>query len=88
VSFILVILTFARTRPGAGGRIGVIDSVLEVISKEKGGSIAEIVAVLTKRLPDRDPSGVTKTAKIQANKFANHKERDENRGLVYFRRRK
>ena len=77
-----------RTRPGANGAIGVIDTIIETISKEKGGSIAEIVAVLTKRFPDRDPDGMTKTARIQANKHANHKDRDENRGLVYYRRRR
>ena len=65
---------------------GVIASIIEVISREKGGTIEEIVAVLSKRFPDRDETGMTNTARLQANNNCTTKARIEGRGLVYFRR--
>jgi hypothetical protein len=63
---------------------GVISSIIELISAPKGASVDEIVAVLTKRFPDRDPKGMTATARIQANRNAASKEKTEDRGLVYY----
>ena len=68
------------------GKPGVIDTIIEVISTEKGGSIHEIVAILTKRFPDRDETGMENTARLQANKNCTSKERIDGRGLVYHRR--
>jgi hypothetical protein len=65
---------------------GVIASIVEVISREKGGTIEEIVTVLSKRFPDRDETGMTNTARVQANANCTSKERDAKRGLVYYRK--
>jgi hypothetical protein len=66
---------------------GVIDTVIEVISREKGGSITEITAILARRFPDRDETGMSATARVQANRHCSSKARDVKRGLVYFKKR-
>jgi hypothetical protein len=68
------------------GNGGVIDSIVEVISRERGGTIAEIVAILSKRFPDRNPDSMRATSRIQANKHCTSKEKDPTRGLIYYRR--
>jgi hypothetical protein len=45
-----------------------------------------MLAVLVKAFPDREADGMRKTVLIQANKNCTSKERDEKRGLVYYRR--
>jgi hypothetical protein len=37
--------------------------------------------------PDREEDGMRKAVLIQANKNCTSKERDEKRGLIYFKRR-
>ena len=66
---------------------GVIATIVETIRREKGATSDECLAVLVKAFPDRDPDGMIKTIRIQAAKNATSKERDEERGLVYFKRR-
>jgi hypothetical protein len=66
---------------------GVIATIVETISREKGATSEECLAVLVKAFPDRDPDGMVKTIRIQAAKNATSKDRDEKRGLVYFKRR-
>jgi hypothetical protein len=71
------------TRPG-----GVIATIVEVISKGRGGTINEIVEALSKKFPERNPDSMRKTALIQANRNATSKDKtDEKRGLVYYKRR-
>lgn len=66
---------------------GVIATIVETISRAKGASVDEVLEVLTKVFPDRDPDGMTRTIRIQANKNATSKDRDEKRGgVVCFRR--
>jgi hypothetical protein len=66
---------------------GVIATIVETISREKGASAAECLEVLKKAFPDRNPDGMIKTIRIQAARNATSKERVEERGLVYFKRR-
>jgi hypothetical protein len=68
-------------------KIGVIASIVETISRERGASTEEILEVLVKKFPDRDADGMKATIRIQANRNATSKERHEKRGLVYFKRR-
>ena len=72
---------------GAAKGPGVIATVIECISKEKGSTADETLAVLVKAFPDRDPDGMRKTAIIQSNKNKTSKEAVEDRGLVYYKRR-
>ena len=66
---------------------GVISTIVDTISRPKGASRDEIVAVLVKAFPDRDPGGMTRTTMIQANRHATSKEKDDKRGgVIYFRR--
>jgi hypothetical protein len=67
-------------------KVGVIATIIEEISKAKGATADEVLAVLVKRFPDRDADGMRKTILIQAAKNCSSKDRDEARGLVYFRR--
>jgi hypothetical protein len=63
---------------------GVIATIIATISKANGASADEIMEVLTKTFPDREPDGMRKTAMIQANKNCKSKDRHETRGLVYY----
>jgi hypothetical protein len=72
---------------GAAKGPGVIATSVETISREKGATSEECLAVLVKAFPDRDPDGMIKTIRIQAARNATSKERDQERGLVYFKRR-
>jgi hypothetical protein len=65
----------------------VIATIVDTISREKGASIDELVGVLTKKFPDRDEAGMRATCRIQANRNATSKDKDEKRGLVYYKRR-
>jgi hypothetical protein len=54
-------------------------------SKEKGATADEIVTVLVKVFPNRDPDDMRKTVLIQANKNCTSKEIDETlRWLDFF----
>ena len=64
---------------------GVIAAIVETISRARGASIDEIVAVLVKKFPDRDPDGMKATARIQSNKNCTSKEKHDRRGLVFFK---
>jgi len=75
-----------KTPAARPGGPGVIASIIETIARDRGGSIEEIVAVLVKKFPDREENGMRKTALIQANRNCTSKERDQKRGLVYYRR--
>jgi hypothetical protein len=72
--------------PKAAKGPGVIATIIDCISKEKGATADEIVAVLVKTFPNREEAGMRKTALIQANKNCTSKEADEKRGRVYHRR--
>ncbi|HVY20408.1 MAG TPA: sigma-70 family RNA polymerase sigma factor [Bauldia sp.] len=63
---------------------GVIASIIEIIGSAKGATAEEIIAILTKRFPDRDPKSMLGTVRIQAPKNSARKEQVEGRGLVYF----
>jgi len=73
--------------PKAAKRPGVIATLVDCISKEKGATADEIVAVLVKAFPDREEAGMRKTVLIQANRSCTSKEIDEKRGRIYFKRR-
>src|SRR5437899_10106614 len=52
---------------GVGGKgVGIIAKIIETISRDRGASIDEIVAVLSKHHPDRDEAGMAATARVQA----------------------
>lgn len=71
----------------AGGikKVGVIATIVELMSRKNGASIPEIVEGLMEKFPDRDEKGMTSTARIQANKHQKSKEKDDSRGgMVYY----
>jgi hypothetical protein len=65
---------------------GVISTIVDCISKERGSTVDETLAVLTKKF-DRDPAGMRKTALIQSNKQKTSKEVVDGRGTVFYKRR-
>jgi hypothetical protein len=65
---------------------GVIATIIETISRDKGASADEILAILVKAFPDRSADGMRKTVIIQSNKNCTSKETDEKRGRIYYRR--
>ncbi len=69
---------------GKGRGVGVIATIVDTIGRSKGASQDEIVEVLVKKFPDRGEDQMRATVKIQANKNAKKKEKDEKRGLVYY----
>jgi hypothetical protein len=66
---------------------GVISTIVDCISKEKGSTVDETLAVLTRKFVDRDPAGMRKTALIQSNKQKTSKEVVDDRGTVFYKRR-
>ena len=66
---------------------GVIAAVIDMISRDNGATIAQIVAVLVKKFPDRKEKSMTSTAKIQANKNATSKDKNASGDVVYFKKR-
>jgi hypothetical protein len=79
----------AKTKSGTpANKPGVIAMIVEIISRETGASAQEILAVLVRKFPDREPAGMRKTIGIQASRNASSKEKDEKRGIVYFNRRR
>ena len=69
---------------GGTAKPGVIATIVETIGRPTGASINELVAVLSKQFPDREPDGMRATCRIQANANARRKDRTEKRGLVYY----
>jgi hypothetical protein len=67
---------------------GVISTIVEMISREQGASKDEILKILVKKFPDRDPDGMSKTIIFQANRNKSSKETDDVRGIVYYNRRR
>lgn len=65
---------------------GVIATVLETLgnSGKKGATVTEMLAVLIKAFPDRDPEAMTKTIRIQMSRNEATKDKDEKRGIVYY----
>lgn len=63
---------------------GVIATIIETIGRANGASANEILEVLVKKFPDREPDSMRKTVMIQANKNAKSKERSEKRGVIYY----
>jgi hypothetical protein len=63
---------------------GVIATIVSTINRASGASAEEILAILTAKFPDREPDGMMKTIRIQANKNAHHKDKTEKRGLIYY----
>jgi hypothetical protein len=78
----------AKTKSGTGAAKapGVIATIIACISKEKGATADEMLAVLVTKFPDRKADGMRKTVMIQANANCTSKETDEKRGLIYYRR--
>ena len=76
----------AKMTAAPAARPGVIATIIETISRDRGATADEIVAVLVKAFPDRDADGMRNTVLLQASKNATSKERDETRGLIYYRR--
>lgn len=74
----------AKKKAGGPKGPGVIATIVETISQPGGASAEEVLKVLVKKFPDRSPDSMITTVKIQANKNAKKKERDEKRGVVYF----
>jgi hypothetical protein len=74
-------------KPTGGKGPGVIATIVECISREKGSTVDETLAVLIKAFPDRDPDGMRKTAMIQSNKQKTSKEVVDGRGTVFYKRR-
>jgi hypothetical protein len=66
---------------------GVIATIVDAISRDRGASKVEILEILVKSFPDRDPDGMARTMGIQTSKNCSSKERDEKRGLIYYKRR-
>jgi hypothetical protein len=64
--------------------VGVIATIIDTIKRDRGASQDEIVAVLVKKFPDRGEDAMRATVKIQANKNAKKKDKDDKRGLVYY----
>lgn len=64
---------------------GVIATIVETMKRDRGASADEILAVLVKKFPDRTQKGMMATVRIQANRNAKKKDKDEKRGgVVYF----
>ena len=72
---------------GSTAKPGVIATIVDCISKEKGSTVDETLAVLTRKFVDRDPAGMRKTALIQSNKQKTSKEVVDDRGTVFYKRR-
>jgi hypothetical protein len=68
-------------------RPGVISVIVETIARKTGATVEKLVAVLVKKFPDRDADGMRATRRTQVSRYATSKDRDEKRGLVYFKRR-
>jgi hypothetical protein len=49
-------------------RVGVIDAIVSIL-ENGGGSVAEIVAKLSKKFPDRDADGLTATVRTQMSRL-------------------
>lgn len=64
---------------------GVIATIVATISRSQGASAEEGLAVLTKTFPQREPKGMLSTFRIQANRHCTKKDKDEKRGLVYYK---
>jgi hypothetical protein len=63
---------------------GVIATIIETMQRDRGASADEIVAVLVKKFPDRKAKSMLSTVKIQANRNAKKKDKDDKRGIVYY----
>jgi hypothetical protein len=79
--------TAAKRPVGLPKKVGVIAAIVECISKEKGSTVDETLAVLVKKFADRNPDGMRKTAMIQSNKQKTSKEAVDGRGTVFYKRR-
>ncbi len=73
-----------KANGGAARGPGVIATIVETIKRDRGATHDEIIAVLTKKFPDRKEAAMLATVKIQANKNAKKKEKDDKRGLIYY----
>lgn len=74
----------ARKAPPPNRGVGVIATIIETMKRDRGASVDEMVAVLSKKFPDRAADSMIKTARIQAAKNAKKKDKDDKRGLVYY----
>jgi hypothetical protein len=70
--------------PGSKG-VGVIATIVEAFSRDKGANIDEIVEILVKKFPDREVKGMTSTARIQVKRQGAIMVPDDKRGKVYYR---
>lgn len=72
--------------PKEGKAPGVIATIVATISRAQGASVDECLSVLTKTFPQREPKGMLSTVRIQANRNATTKDKDDKRGVVYYRK--
>ena len=66
---------------------GVVATVIKTIQRPAGATANELLAVLVKHFPDRTPKGMMTTARIQANKHATRRAKDEDGATRYFGQR-
>jgi hypothetical protein len=67
-------------------RPGVVQAIVTIMSRETGASANEILAALVRKFPARDPEKMRNTIQTQTSRHVTKGDRDEKRGLVYFRR--
>lgn len=72
------------TKAGGEGKPGIIDTIVEMVSRKSGATIDEIVEKLTERFPERSADGMRNTAKIQARKKSNRSEATK-RGKTFYK---
>lgn len=73
-----------RAKAPAEKKPGVISTIIEVISGPKGATTDEILAILAKKFQRRDAAGMKNTIRIQANKNATRKDKDQDGAVRYF----
>jgi hypothetical protein len=64
------------------GHVGTIDVIVATISRDKGATVQECLAVLKSKFPDREL--MIGTVRTQVHRHSTKSERDEKRGLIYF----
>jgi hypothetical protein len=78
--------TVKKSTNGAA-RPGVVQAIVDLISRETGASANEILAALVRKFPDRVPEQMRATIQTQTSRHATKRDRDEKRGgVIYFRR--
>ncbi len=77
--------TNGKSKSGVKKEPGVIATIVETMGRASGVTVEEMAGILAKKFPDRKVKSMTSTCKIQLSKNAKSKDKDEKRGLVYYR---